>query len=192
MSSSWDDYADDWDANDMVRHYSDCAFKELQSQIPLEGLNILDFGCGTGCLTEKLSPIATSIVAMDPSTKMIEVLNSKKLNNVQSISDTLKSEIIRTHKLQNFDLIVASSVCLFLPDYEGMAHLFKKILSPTGTFIQWDWMSKDEDSSQGLTKKRITSALNNAGFKSVSVTSPFSLFSQGKDRTVLMGVGKNK
>ena len=48
MSESWDDYADDWDTNQDVITYSEKAYDSLCQLISLDGLRVLDFGCGSG------------------------------------------------------------------------------------------------------------------------------------------------
>lgn len=78
MGDSWDDCASTWDEDPTVREYSNKAFESLIAQVPLNNaLRILDFGCGTGLLTEKLRTTLPSchIVALDVSRKMIEVKN---------------------------------------------------------------------------------------------------------------------
>ena len=83
MSDSWDEYAEEWDSNADVITYSQKAYDSLCETVNPEGLDVLDFGCGTGLLTEKLSPIVSKIVAIDSSEKMISILNKKQLTNVR-------------------------------------------------------------------------------------------------------------
>ena len=45
--------------------------------ISVNEIRVLDFGCGTGLLTEKIAPLVNEIVAIDSSPKMIEVLRKK-------------------------------------------------------------------------------------------------------------------
>ena len=134
MSESWDEYAEAWDDNADVISYSKKAFDALCETINPEGLNILDFGCGTGQLTERLSPIANRILALDSSKKMISVLNNKQLSNVDTLVCELTDETIKSNVSlhSKFDLIVASSVCSFLPDCESTLILLKTLLKPSG------------------------------------------------------------
>ena len=46
---------------------------------------ILDFGCGTGLLTEKLAPLVREVIAVDTSPNMIDVLRRKEIGNVTTI-----------------------------------------------------------------------------------------------------------
>ena len=94
MDNEWDDYADDWDSDESAVLYSNEAFNSLSKIVNVKGANLLDFGCGTGLLTEKLSPVANHIVALDTSSKMLAVLTGKKLPNVTTINEPLSAKLI--------------------------------------------------------------------------------------------------
>ena len=193
MSDSWGEYASDWDANKDAKAYAENAFETLCDTVNFNGLNVLDFGCGTGLLTEKLSPIASHIVSLDSSQKMIDVLNDKNLLNVSTLSTFLSKESIDANQTfhEKFDLIVASSVCSFLPNYEDTLILLKSLLTKSGVFIQWDWLAQEEGASSGLTNNRVQSALDSAGFNTINITQPFSLESSKGSMPVLMASAKN-
>jgi len=193
MRNSWDDHADEWDSNQDVILYSERAYSTLSEIVNIEGLNILDFGCGTGLLTERMSPTANRILALDSSDKMISVLRNKQFDNVDVLVADLSKESIETNELLHveFDLIVASSVCAFLSDYDRTLGLLKTLLKPTGIFIQWDWLKLNEESEFGLTKERIESAFDKGDLETKIIAEAFSLESGGKNMKVIMGVAKN-
>ena len=193
MSNEWDGYAENWDIDPTVEEYAKNAFSELLNNINIDDLAVLDFGCGTGSLTQLISPTAKSIVAIDPSSEMIKHLDKKALNNVVSISDYLSEELIRNlPELENkFDLIVASSVCSFLPDYEGTLSLLKSLLKKGGVFVQWDWLSNDDSSDIGLSDKRVKQAFVANGFVNTRITNPFIMSNSKGDMPVIMAIGEN-
>jgi len=193
MSDNWDEYAEEWDSNDDAISYANKAFKSLIDQVNLSGLDVLDFGCGTGLLTEKISPHASKVVALDSSSKMISVLINKNLPNVTTVPEQLSEDSINKNaSLQNrFDLIVASSVFGFLPDYESTLTLLKSLLVPDGILIQWDWLSPSKDADFGLSEEKIESTYRETGFKLISMTKPFSLTSSKGTMSVLMAAAKN-
>lgn len=193
LSNEWDKYAENWDVDPSVEQYAKNAFSELLDSININGLTVLDFGCGTGALTQLMSPSVESIVAIDPSSEMIKLLDKKALNNVTSICDYLSSELVQNFpELENkFDLIVASSVCGFLPDYEMTLSLLKSLLKKDGLFVQWDWLSEDDSSGMGLSEKRVKQAFLASGFVSIKVNSPFIMNSSKGNMPVLMAIGKN-
>jgi predicted TPR repeat methyltransferase len=193
VSSEWDEYAEGWDSNEDVILYSDNAFESLRTLARLDGMDVLDFGCGTGLLTEKLAQVAARVVGLDTSTEMLEVLEAKGLPNVSTIADELTDDLVsRNAGLQSgFDLIVASSVCGFLPDYEKTLRLLKSLLVEGGVFVQWDWLASDEDSQHGLTSEQVSRTLRRVGFDSVMVAVPFSLQNPEGEQRVMMGVGRS-
>lgn len=193
MSNEWDEYAENWDVDPTVEEYAKKSFSELLDNININGLTVLDFGCGTGALTQLMSPTVKSIIAIDPSSEMIKHLDKKALNNVSSISEYLSHELVQNSpELKNkFDLIVASSVCGFLPDYEATLSLLKSLLKKDGLFVQWDWLSNDDSSDMGLSEKRVKQAFVANGFVNTRVNSPFIMSSSKGNMPVLMAIGKN-
>jgi len=191
LSNEWDEYAENWDVDPTVEKYAKNAYSELVDNINIDGLTILDFGCGTGALTQLMSPAAKSIVAIDPSSEMIKHLNKKALNNVSSLSDYLTEELIqRLPELENkFDLIVASSVCGFLPDYGATMSLLKPLIKEGGMFVQWDWLSNDDSSGTGLSEKRVKQTFVVNDFVNIRITSPFIMNSSKGNMPVLMAIG---
>jgi len=193
MNESWDDYAEGWDSDEDVISYSDKAFSTLCEVINPEGLLILDFGCGTGLLTERMATTADRIVAVDLSEKMISVLENKQLSNVETLIAVLSEEIIKTHALfrLKYDLIVASSVCSFLPDYEGTLGLLKTLLKSDGIFVQWDWLKTDEENDSGFNIEKIELAYQRAGLEKLFITEAFSVEGETGPMKVIMGVARN-
>ena len=193
MSEGWDEYAEGWDSNEDVIEYSEKAFRSLLDAVNLSGLRVLDFGCGTGLLTEKISPKAKEILALDPSEKMVFILTEKNLHNVTAVSEELSENLIRESKLlsEKFDLIVASSVCSFLPEYEKTLDLLKSLLVPEGTFVQWDWLATEENSGFGLSRETIANAYNKVGLQLQALDQAFVSSSSEGDMPVLMGIAKN-
>ena len=120
MVNEWDEYANRWDRDESAALYSKEAFNLLCKFVNVENAKLLDFGCGTGLLTEKLSPLASHIVTLDTSSKMLDVLIEKNLPNVTTMNKALSARVIAENQSLNkgFDVIVASSVCGFLPEYE--------------------------------------------------------------------------
>lgn len=193
MSNKWDEYAENWDVDPTVEEYAKNAFSALLQNININGLTVLDFGCGTGALTQLMSPIVKSIVAIDPSSEMIKHLDKKALNNVSSISDYLSKELVQSlPEFKNkFDVIVASSVCGFLPDYEATLSLLKSLLKDGGVFVQWDWLSNDDSSEMGLSVKRVKQAFVANDFVNTKVKRAFIMSSSEGSMPVLMAIGEN-
>jgi 2-polyprenyl-3-methyl-5-hydroxy-6-metoxy-1,4-benzoquinol methylase len=182
----WDDCAATWDENQSVQEYGEKAFQSLTGHVDVTSVHsLLDFGCGTGQLTDKFASSCSRIVAIDASKAMIEVLEGKGYQNVTTVGDFLTPELLATNPCfhEKFDVIVASSVCSFLPNYEETLLLLRSLLKPTGQFIQWDWLSDE------FSKNRVENAMSAAGFVQVETSEPFSMEAEGSTMQVLMGVG---
>ncbi len=194
MSNEWDSHAEDWDTNSSAADYADQAFDELTTTINLDGLNVFDFGCGTGLLTERMTQHACEIVALDSSTKMIAKLERKTLPDVSTIAEFLSTDLIKENNLlgAKFDLVTASSVCAFLPDYEATAVLLKSLLKPNGIFVQWDWLTSTEGSGMGFSEQKVRHTLHQTGFINVTISQPFSIKNSDTFMPVLMAVAKKQ
>ena len=114
---TWDEHAKDWDDNEAVRTYAKAAFESLTALCDKRGFRlkearVCDFGCGTGLLTEKLSPLCQEIAAVDTSSKMIEVLDKKidqlSLSNVRTSTEAIDNLVERGGEMfsQPFDLVL--------------------------------------------------------------------------------------
>jgi 2-polyprenyl-3-methyl-5-hydroxy-6-metoxy-1,4-benzoquinol methylase len=53
---------------------ADAIVKELN---PVQNMDVLDYGCGSGLVTLRLQPLVKSITGMDSSKKMLEALQTK-------------------------------------------------------------------------------------------------------------------
>lgn len=191
--AEWDDWAAGWDENPAVRLYADKAFAALTARQPVDGLRVLDFGCGTGTLTEKLADRAAHVVAVDLSPKMIARLTAKGLSRVTAVTADLTAATAPEPAGLGapFDLITASSVCAFLPDYAAALGRMRRLLAPGAIFVQWDWELAPGDAGTGFSKPAVEQALREAGFDAIEVTTAFSMAMDDADTPVLMAIARN-
>ncbi len=190
VDDEWDGYADDWDHHEGTRAYARAAFGSLLtllggSGIDLAGARVVDFGCGTGLLTERLVDGGAQVVAVDTSPAMLAVLDAK-------IGDRGWTTVATTGDLAEVspghDVIACSSVCSFLDDYPGTARHLAGLLRPGGLFVQWDWERGDDD--HGLSRTEVTDALVAAGLDGVAVETAFEIDVEGETMRPLVGSGR--
>lgn len=192
MAMNWDDYAAEWERNPATVNFATKAFDSLTAIVDLSGKHVLDFGCGTGQLCQKMSPLAKDIVALDGSEAMIEQLDKKELSNVEPVVDMLSRGLVAIHPAfrGQFDLVTASSVCGFLNNYADVADIIYSLLDEGGYFIQWDWLSAQPNDIEGISLQRAEQVLSSVGFESVIVSTPFSVDTELGTQQVVMCVAQ--
>ncbi|EGQ7653930.1 class I SAM-dependent methyltransferase [Vibrio parahaemolyticus] len=190
MAQDWDGLAKNWESNPATEQFAQSVFAQLQQLTQLDGIKVLDFGCGTGQLSQLLSPIVKDIVALDASEAMIEELDKKELLNVEPVVDALSRGLVAQHPAfrGQFDLVVASSVLAFVDDVESSLDIAHSLLNEGGYFVHFDWVAESEQ--DGFTLSRSENTLSNAGFVDVEAKKVFDITSDGQTMSVLMGVGR--
>lgn len=191
MAQDWDGLAKNWESNPATKQFAQSVFEQLQQLTQLDGIKVLDFGCGTGQLSQLLSPVVKDIVALDSSEEMIEELDKKELTNVEPVVDTLSRGLVAQHPAfrGQFDLVVASSVLAFVDDIDTALNISHSVLNHGGYFVHFDFVS--DVAQQGVTLAKSEDALSAAGFTDVEVKSVFDITSDdGQTLSVLMGSGR--
>ncbi len=189
--NEWDDYAEGWDDDVAVQAYAEAAFGMLlnvlaRHGISLQGAEVLDFGCGTGTLTERVAAHGAVVQAVDTSTAMLGVLEDKVAN--AGLSGVSTSLVIPA--ASSFDFVLCSSVCAFLDDYPGTVRELVSLLRPGGIFIQWDWEWKEDDAEPfGLSRSVIRATLTEVGLGDVVVDTAFSVSIEGHEMAPVIGHG---
>ena len=192
MENEWDQYAQGWDDDPATRAYAAAAFGSLTellqaSSRSLQGASVLDFGCGTGLLTEHLVAGGATVDAVDSSNAMLDALAAK----IDRHDWTTVRTSTRLPEPSRFDLVVCSSVCAFLDDYSATAADLVSRLAPGGLFVQWDWERTGSD-DHGLTRAQIHDALTCAGLTDVDVRTGFAIEVNGQAMAPLVGYGRHQ
>ncbi|HHF3022742.1 TPA: class I SAM-dependent methyltransferase [Vibrio diabolicus] len=190
MAQDWDGLAKNWESNPATEQFAQSVFEQLQQLTQLDGIKVLDFGCGTGQLSQRLSPMVKDIVALDASEAMIEELDKKELANVEPVVDALSRGLVAQHPAfrGQFDLVVASSVLAFVEDLDASLKISHSLLNHGGYFVHFDWIAESEQ--DGFTLPKSKRALKDAGFTEVESQHVFDITSDGKTMSVLMGLGR--
>ena len=102
--------------------------------IELKGKRILEVGCGTGRLTEKISKYASHVVALDPCKEAIDFCKKKysDLTNVDfyiTTLDTFDNENIY------YDVVVFSWSMYLIQNKLETLQIAKKMLAPNGKLL---------------------------------------------------------
>jgi ubiquinone/menaquinone biosynthesis C-methylase UbiE len=180
VTREWDAVAGDWD--DLATSYAQSFSDTLESKQYLpkgDDAVVLDFGCGTGLLTEKLQDKCQKIIAVDASPQMIQQLEEKikarEWNNVQAMTAILASPSVADAMVEEycnrFDLIVASSVFNFIPDKDlsRTLQVLARLLKPGGRLCHSDWPKDDGEHINGMTEEKAQRLYHNAGLTMVEM-----------------------
>jgi trans-aconitate methyltransferase len=97
---------------------------------PQPGERILDVGCGTGSLTEKIAAAATDVLGIDSSTSMIAEAKNRFPNLKFTIQDATKM-----HFEQPFDAVFSNAALHWIKPPEVAAARIFESLKPRGRFV---------------------------------------------------------
>jgi polyprenyldihydroxybenzoate methyltransferase / 3-demethylubiquinol 3-O-methyltransferase len=102
----------------------------------LEGVKILEVGCGGGILTKALGNLKANVTALEPSEKLLETAREQLRDHEDRI--TLASETIESHALLNkekYDAVVASEVLEHVVDQKSFLTACVETLKPGGSIF---------------------------------------------------------
>lgn len=97
---------------------------------------VLDYGCGTGTTSCELSNLVSEVVAIDISSEMIELANSKRVDNeianVRFEQGTIFDESLER---ESFDVVLAFNMLHTIPNPQGVVKRIHEVLKADGLFI---------------------------------------------------------
>ncbi|KAL7576455.1 hypothetical protein ACA910_017965 [Epithemia clementina (nom. ined.)] len=190
VTEEWDSMAGTWE--DVASFFTAALHPILWSKMGIDDpstLTVLDFGCGTGMLTERIRTQVAHVVALDASPKMMEMVQDKidtrDWTNVTPLCGILAQTTVNrddgssaTSNQQpefrqvveslasTIDVIVASSVLNFIPDedLEATCQALGRLLKPnTGRLFHVDWPAGDDQPADGMTVEKATKMYTMAG-----------------------------
>ena len=123
------DKADDFDANDIPRQLSAGIGASILSNVVLsDGMQVMDFGAGTGLITTQVADKVGRVTCVDVSQAMLEKLASKE--ELQGKVDILCQNILEQPIGREFDLIVSAMAMHHVEDTDRMVQRFAEHLKP--------------------------------------------------------------
>jgi cyclopropane fatty-acyl-phospholipid synthase-like methyltransferase len=176
-SDQFADRAAGWDeAGQRVRNVESIA-REMRRRIRFHaGMNIMDFGSGTGLLLERIAPRVASITAVDTSPAMNEQLASKR-DALDCALEILAIDLLATDLDRRFDGIISSMTIHHIADIPALFRRFHALLEEGGFIAIADLDTEDgsfhDDSTgvfhQGFDRQALKRVVSDAGFTRVDI-----------------------
>ncbi|WP_291099887.1 MULTISPECIES: class I SAM-dependent methyltransferase [unclassified Flavobacterium] len=139
-------------------------------------MSIMDFGSGTGLLLSEIAPYVGEITAIDISSSMIEVLQSKR-NAIDCPLQIVQMDLTTATLDRKFDSIISSMTMHHIKDTLAMFKKFHSLLKDNGTIAIADLDTEDgsfhtEDTGVfhcGFDRDEFVKSAKSAGFKDIKI-----------------------
>lgn len=194
MSEYFDNKAQDWDANDMVRQLSSAIGSAILEQVPLHNqMNVMDFGAGTGLITSCVAPLVNRIVAVDTSEAMLDALVSKP--ELRGKVEAVCRDIIDKPLDAQFDLIMSAMAMHHVEDTHKLIQRFAEQLKP-GAMLALADLDKEDGSfhpdetagvfHHGFERDDLQAILEEHGFAAVHFLKAHTVTKEDKEYPVFL------
>lgn len=178
MKDFFDKKANDYEKNEKrIENVNNIANAVINTVSLRQGMDILDFGAGTGLLLERIAPHVGKIVAVDISKSMIKQLEAK-LEQIECEVDILEINLELEVVDRLFDGIISSMTMHHIKEIERVFQHFYQMLRPGGFVAIADLESEDgsfhtEDTGvhhHGFQQDEFIGLACQAGFNQVEMT----------------------
>ena len=100
----------------------------------LEGMSVLDLGCGYGDNCPKYIKMgAAKVVGIDISEKMLEIAKKENFSSKITYRQMAMEDLAKLN--DSFDLVVSSLAVHYIEDFNGLVKQVYKLLNDKGSFI---------------------------------------------------------
>lgn len=106
--------------------------RDATAMRPLEGLSLLDVGCGAGVLAEPLARLGATITGVDPSASLIEVAVAHAAESGLEIDYRATTAEALVDEGAAFDIVVASEVVEHVTNVDAFVALIGRLVKPGG------------------------------------------------------------
>lgn len=101
----------------------------------VQGMSILEIGCGDGDLAVELASKGARVAAIDISEEMLTAARERAQSRQVSVDFQLGAAQQIPHENERFDLVVAMTILCFVPDAQPVFKEIARVLKPGGRLI---------------------------------------------------------
>lgn len=195
---NFDSRAADWDSDpDRVRRAGEVA-AAIRRSVRITGTDrVLEYGAGTGLVTQALGEVGPAVLA-DNSSGMREVIRQKieagVLTDAQVWDLDLEQDAVPK---EQFDLVISSMVMHHVHDLPTVLAGFAALLRPGGCLCLADldqedgsFHSSDFDGHHGFDRGELATSLQTAGFADVAVSDCTTIEKDGRSYPVFLATAR--
>lgn len=190
----FDQAAQTWDQKPTRVILAENVAATIKQHLPLtQNMDLLDFGAGTGLVSLQILPLVHSITAIDTSSKMLEVLDSKGGEGIT----TLCADIFSHELERRFDAVISSMVLHHIPDTKALFERIHSLLNENGMIAFADLYEEDgsfHDDNNGVhhfgfDPSALTQLLQASGFTDIAFVTAH-VFQKAKEYPVFLVTAK--
>lgn len=134
---------------------------------------LLDYGSGTGLISLELTDLVDSILLVDSSKQVLEVVTAKITERGITNSKVLYSDFTQGSPELKADIVLLSLVLLHIPDTKLILRKLFSILNKEGKLIIIDFDKNDKVNHpkihNGFLHNELKNILSEVGFKSTKI-----------------------
>ena len=194
MTDLFQEKAQDWDVNDVVKALSKGIGSAILNNVSLDkSMHVMDFGAGTGLITAQVADKVGKVTAVDVSEAMLERLAAKA--ELKGKVEIVCQNIIEQPLGTEFDLIVSAMAMHHVKDTDKMIERFAQHLKPGASVALADLDEEDgsfhpEDVQgvhhSGFNREALTEKLKSHGFKDIRFVTAHTASKEEKDYPIFL------
>ncbi|AXH99047.1 methyltransferase domain-containing protein [Sporosarcina sp. PTS2304] len=135
--------------------------------------SLVDYGCGTGLIGLELTDTVSSVLLVDSSQQMIEVVKKKIKGRGITNAQVLHSDFAQEMTTLKADIVLLSLVLLHVPDTEKILQEMFNSLHEGGQLLIVDFDKNDQISHpkvhNGFSHEELKNILQDIGFKTTEI-----------------------
>lgn len=135
--------------------------------------SFIDYGGGTGLIGLELADQVDSVLVVDSSEQMLEVVKTKISKREIKNANVLHSDFTKSTSKLKADIVLVSLVLLHIPDTKKILQALFSILNKDGKLIIIDFDKNDNVNHpkvhNGFSHKDLKKTLSDIGFTSIQI-----------------------